>query len=116
MLVVWLQRGRSSARPLPFRFECLTRGRYPDHVHGMARVTASECGLVLTHPSHCATQLKYREDRCRRGDPEAVIDEDINHVIGQLRQVAGADVSDSVGSLRCPGGESLAFGRADWPW
>ena len=58
----------------------------------MARVAASERGLVLTHPSHSAAEVIDREDRQRRGDPEPVIDQGVDHLIGQLRQVAGADV------------------------
>src|SRR5829696_4312358 len=54
MLVVRLQRGPQSAGPLALLFKSLTRRCYPDHVHCMARVAASECGLVLTHPSHSA--------------------------------------------------------------
>ena len=58
----------------------------------MARVAAGERGLVLAHPGHGAAEMEDREDGHRRGDPQPVVGHGVDHLVVQLREVAGADV------------------------
>src|SRR5206468_10965330 len=58
----------------------------------VAYAPAVECGFILAHPGDRPSHLPDREVRERGLEPHRMIDRDVDHGIGELRHVAGAEV------------------------
>ena len=83
-----------------------------ERVPGAAPV---EGRLVLADPRHRAAELPDREGRQRRLDPQRVLDGDVDDLVGQLGDVAGAEVVPAAVAGRTgrtsPGGRRTASAR-----
>ena len=57
-----------------------------------AGVAAVEGGVGVVDTRDCASHLPEADARDRGDDPPAVLDHDVDHVVGELRDVTGAEV------------------------
>jgi len=90
--LVRFERRPQASRPFPLLVEPFRRFGDRCDVDRVARAKPVEGGFVLGYSRDSASLLKDRESRLRRTHSEGVVGGDVDHLVSEFGDVAGADV------------------------
>src|SRR6185295_7986121 len=83
-----LERRPQIPNPLALGVEAIFRLGAGGDVEGMPRASCVVGGLVASHPGYRSAELPNREGGKRRADAMRVLDGDVDHLVGELGDVA----------------------------
>src|SRR5215211_2830168 len=90
--VVWLKGRPEVSGPLPLLVEALCRVGDASDVERMPSAASAEGCLLLAHACDGPSKLPDHESTKRGIDPQRVIDRDVDNLVCELLDVAGAQV------------------------